>query len=81
MTNQDNQHLTPANPVASSIIAVSLPIVSRCVPSELPDPFGESRSERWRDPTASSEPDPMLKLDLGPLSGCNFIALVIVSPI
>ncbi|RRT35211.1 hypothetical protein B296_00038829, partial [Ensete ventricosum] len=55
-------------------------VISRCVPSELPDPFGESPSELRRDPTTSSEPGPMPKLDLGRSSRCNSIALVIVSP-
>ncbi|RWV97872.1 hypothetical protein GW17_00039315 [Ensete ventricosum] len=55
-----------------------LPVISQRAPSKLPDPFNESPSELHRDPTTSSETGPMPKLDLGPLSGCNFIAPVIV---
>ncbi|RWV90641.1 hypothetical protein GW17_00047137 [Ensete ventricosum] len=44
-----NYDLTSANPVASSIFAASLLVfflvISRCIPSELFDPFGESPSE------------------------------------
>ncbi|RWW17462.1 hypothetical protein BHE74_00058571 [Ensete ventricosum] len=64
--------------VASKCILAA--VFFRCVPSELPDPFGESPSELRRYPTASSELGPMPKLDLGPSSGCNFIASVIVRP-
>ncbi|RZS02417.1 hypothetical protein BHM03_00032470 [Ensete ventricosum] len=35
-----------------------LPVISRHVPNELPDPFDEPPSELWRDPTTSSEPRP-----------------------
>ncbi|RRT73859.1 hypothetical protein B296_00017641, partial [Ensete ventricosum] len=57
-----NYDLTSANLVTSGILAVSLlvfsRVISRCIPSELPDPFSESPSELSTKPTTSSEPRP-----------------------
>ncbi|RWW20977.1 hypothetical protein BHE74_00032001 [Ensete ventricosum] len=57
-----------------------LPVIFRRAPNELPNPFGESPSNFDEIPPHCPNLDRMLKLDLGPSSGCNFIASVIVRP-
>ncbi|RZS02773.1 hypothetical protein BHM03_00032850 [Ensete ventricosum] len=44
------------------------PAISRRVPSELPDPFGESSNELLASPIASSNPWPVPKLDIRSMS-------------
>ncbi|RWV93974.1 hypothetical protein GW17_00043532 [Ensete ventricosum] len=84
MTNKLNQDLTSTNPTASGILATSLPVffwrspdvflASFTIPSaDLLANFGEI-------PLHRPNLGPMLKLDLGPLSDCNSIAPVTVSP-
>ncbi|RWV76956.1 hypothetical protein GW17_00062287 [Ensete ventricosum] len=53
-----------------------------CRPNSMfPIPSANLLANSRRDPTASSKPDLMPKLDLGPLSGCNSIDPVIVRPV
>ncbi|RWW05312.1 hypothetical protein BHE74_00016817 [Ensete ventricosum] len=84
MTNKLNQNLTPANSVASDILVVSLPVFFRrslaVFPASFPIPSGNLLANFGEIPQHCPNPGPMLKLDLGPSSGCKSIAPVIVSP-
>ncbi|RWV93193.1 hypothetical protein GW17_00044371 [Ensete ventricosum] len=84
MTNQDNQDLTLANPTASDILAVSHLVFFRRSPGVLPASFlipsANLLANSDEIPLHRPNPDPMLKLDLGPSSGYNSIAAIIVSP-
>ncbi|RRT33955.1 hypothetical protein B296_00049632 [Ensete ventricosum] len=76
---------TSTNPVASGILAISSLVFfwrsPFMFPMSFPIPSVNLLANSRRDPTASSEPDLMPKLDLGPLSGCNSIDPVIVRPV
>ncbi|RWV77291.1 hypothetical protein GW17_00061899 [Ensete ventricosum] len=84
MTNQDNQYLTPANPTASGILAVSFLIFFRQSPGVFPASFSIPSANLLANfgeiPLHRPNPDSMHKLDLGPLSSCNSIAPIIQTP-
>ncbi|RWV87830.1 hypothetical protein BHE74_00049840 [Ensete ventricosum] len=81
MTNKLNQDLTPANPTASGILAVSLLVFFRRFPNVFPASFPITLANLLANfgeiPLHCLNLGPMLKLDLGPSSSCNSIAPVI----
>ncbi|RWW03526.1 hypothetical protein GW17_00033311 [Ensete ventricosum] len=81
MTNQDNQDLTFANPAASGILAVSLPVFFRqslsVFPTSFPIPSANLLANFGEIPLHRLNPTDA-QIDHGPSSGSNFIAPVIV---
>ncbi|RRT48093.1 hypothetical protein B296_00007465 [Ensete ventricosum] len=78
-----NPNLTPANPVASSILTVSLLVFFQRSPHVFPARFVILSANLLANfneiPLHRPNPGPMLKLNLGPSSCCNSIYPVIVN--
>ncbi|RRT62423.1 hypothetical protein B296_00011371 [Ensete ventricosum] len=66
------------HPVTSGILVASHSVFSGDLPASFSIPSANLLGNSRRGPIALSKLDPMPKLDLDPLSGCNFIAPVIV---
>ncbi|RWW53075.1 hypothetical protein BHE74_00040466 [Ensete ventricosum] len=81
MTDQDNQDLTPVNPITFGILAVSHLVFFLRSPSvflaSFLIPSANLLANFGKIPLHHLNLCAMHKLDLGPSSGCNFIALII----